>query len=97
MILNKAVLSVSFTKISLVFCIGYASTTCPMYVAECAPAEIRGKLITVYQMFITFGQFFASVIDGLFSKDEEHGWRYSIHLFNNVTLLFQHLFHPGVF
>ena len=57
-------------------CLGYASTTCPMYVAECAPADIRGKLITIYQMFITFGQFVASVVDGLFSRDEEHGWRY---------------------
>ena len=54
---------------------GYASTTVPMYVAETAPAAIRGKLITVYQLFITFGQFVASVVDGLFASDHEHGWR----------------------
>jgi len=58
--------------------IGYTSTTCPLYVAECAPANIRGKLITIYQMFITLGMCFAAVLDGIFSKDKEDGWRYML-------------------
>ena len=62
-------------KSCFLFIQGYASTTVPMYIAEAAPAAIRGKLITMYQMSITFGQFFASVMDGFFSHDKEHGWR----------------------
>jgi SP family arabinose:H+ symporter-like MFS transporter len=35
--------------------IGVASVVCPMYIAELAPSQIRGKLITYYQLAITIG------------------------------------------
>lgn len=35
--------------------IGIASVVCPMYLAELAPARIRGKLIAYYQLAITIG------------------------------------------
>ena len=53
-----------------------------MYVAEAAPAHMRGQLVTVNQLFITFGQFFASVIDGIFSSNLNHGWRYCDKVFH---------------
>lgn len=49
--------------------------TVPLYIAEVSPTQYRGKLVTVNQLFITAGQFCASVIDGLFSTDAENGWR----------------------
>eukprot|EP00794_Sanderia_malayensis_P016036 gene16036-17658_t len=58
--------------------IGYASCTVPVYIAEASPPNIRGRLVTINQLFITFGQFFASVIDGLFSKNKTNGWRYML-------------------
>jgi MFS family permease len=54
---------------------GLASMTVPMYIAETTPAEIRGRMVTLYNLFVTGGQFIASVVDGLFSKDRENGWR----------------------
>ncbi|KAL1441121.1 hypothetical protein MTO96_008862 [Rhipicephalus appendiculatus] len=59
---------------------GLASMTVPVYIAEVSPAELRGLLVTINQVFITGGQFVASVVDGLFSSDTENGWRYMLAL-----------------
>ncbi|XP_067683406.1 proton myo-inositol cotransporter-like [Haliotis asinina] len=56
--------------------IGLASMTVPMYIAECAPSHLRGRLVTVNVLFITGGQFVASVMDGAFSYVKKDGWRY---------------------
>lgn len=49
--------------------------TVPVYIAECAPTELRGRLVTINNLFITGGQFIASVMDGAFSY-YDNGWRY---------------------
>ena len=48
----------------------------PMYIAESAPANMRGKLVVVNNLFITGGQFVATLIDGAFSSVDQ-GWRYA--------------------
>ena len=55
--------------------LGYASSTVPVYIAEAAPATIRGQIVTFNQLFITFGMFVASVLNGAFSYIEKDGWR----------------------
>lgn len=35
--------------------IGVASVICPMYITELAPSQVRGKLVTYYQLAITIG------------------------------------------
>ena len=47
----------------------------PLYLAESSPASMRGKLVVLYVVFITGGQFLASVVDGAFSEVPE-GWRW---------------------
>ena len=54
---------------------GLSSMTIPMYIAESAPAMLRGRLVTMNNLFITAGQLVASIIDGLFSGNKENGWR----------------------
>ncbi|XP_054750905.1 proton myo-inositol cotransporter-like isoform X2 [Lytechinus pictus] len=54
--------------------VGLASMTVPMYIAEVAPVHVRGRLVTINNLFITGGQFVASVIDGAFSY-WPWGWR----------------------
>ena len=63
-----------FLLLLLLFCEGFASMTVPMYISEAAPVHVRGSLITLNNMFITGGQFIASVIDGLFANVPS-GWR----------------------
>ena len=58
----------------LVVVSGAASMTVPVYVAEAAPAHLRGQLVTLNNVFITGGQFVAAVVDGLLSETRE-GWR----------------------
>ncbi|XP_071589998.1 proton myo-inositol cotransporter isoform X2 [Heliangelus exortis] len=60
--------------------IGVASMTVPVYIAEVAPPHLRGRLVTINTLFITGGQFFASVVDGIFSYLAKDGWRYMLGL-----------------
>ena len=57
--------------------IGMAASTVPMYIAESAPVNMRGRLVVLYVLFITGGQFVATVVDGAFSYLQYNiGWRY---------------------
>ncbi|RUS90675.1 hypothetical protein EGW08_001575 [Elysia chlorotica] len=60
--------------------IGFASMTVPMYIAESSPPHLRGGLVTVNSLFITGGQFVASLMDGAFSYIKPGGWRYMLGL-----------------
>jgi MFS family permease len=61
--------------------IGVASLTTPVYIAEAALPEMRGRLVTVNTLMITFGQFFAGMVDGFFDYLlPESGWRYMLGL-----------------
>ena len=54
--------------------IGFAAMAVPMYIAECAPMSMRGKLVVLNNLFITTGQFIATLLDGAFSS-VTHGWK----------------------
>ncbi|VDI17127.1 MFS transporter, SP family, solute carrier family 2 (myo-inositol transporter), member 13 [Mytilus galloprovincialis] len=58
--------------------IGFASMSVPIYVAEAAPASIRGALVSLNQLFITIGILLSSIVAGAFSGDKENGWRYML-------------------
>ncbi|KAM9854273.1 proton myo-inositol cotransporter-like isoform 2-T2 [Aulostomus maculatus] len=60
--------------------IGIASMTVPVYIAEVSPPHLRGQLVTINSLFITGGQFIASVVDGAFSYMGHDGWRYMLGL-----------------
>lgn len=60
--------------------LGIASMTVPVYIAEASPPHLRGQLVTVNTLFITAGQFIASLIDGAFSYLQHNGWRYMLGL-----------------
>nr|CAD7429732.1 unnamed protein product [Timema monikensis] len=53
---------------------GVVSMVVPVYIAESALPEDRGRLVTINNIFITAGQFVASVVCGLFSNVPD-GWR----------------------
>jgi len=79
------IMSIAWTKFILLFgrfiigsAIGLASMTIPVYIAEVAPVDIRGKLVTINNCFITGGQFVASLIAGAFSYNSSNGWRFML-------------------
>ncbi|XP_034735386.1 proton myo-inositol cotransporter-like isoform X2 [Etheostoma cragini] len=75
---DKVVLLVG--RITVGVGIGIASMTVPVYIAEVSPPHQRGQLVTVNSLFLTGGQFIASVIDGAFSYMRHGGWRYMLGL-----------------
>jgi sugar porter (SP) family MFS transporter len=42
-------------RVGIGFAIGLASATCPVYISEVAPAEYRGRLVTLFQLAVTIG------------------------------------------
>ncbi|XP_028285737.1 proton myo-inositol cotransporter-like isoform X2 [Parambassis ranga] len=75
---DKEVLLVG--RITVGLGIGIASMTVPVYIAEVSPPHRRGQLVTINSLFITGGQFIASVVDGAFSYLSHDGWRYMLGL-----------------
>ena len=62
--------------------VGLASAICPMYIAEIAPADIRGKLVSWNQFAIIFGMLIVYFVNFFITKGQPqewidaHGWRY---------------------
>ncbi|KAK4610598.1 Myo-inositol transporter 1 [Fulvia fulva] len=57
--------------------VGVASGAVPLYITELAPAELRGRLVTVQSLFITGGQVVAYLIGWGFAF-LPHGWRWMV-------------------
>ncbi|XP_067685399.1 proton myo-inositol cotransporter-like [Haliotis asinina] len=55
---------------------GAVSVVVPMYISECAPVDIRGRLGSFTQCLLSVGVFLASVVGGAFSGMGEAGWRW---------------------
>ncbi|MEI6555170.1 MAG: D-xylose transporter XylE [Paludibacter sp.] len=62
--------------------VGLASAICPMYIAEIAPADIRGKLVSWNQFAIIFGMLVVYFVNYFITKGQPQtwidaeGWRY---------------------
>lgn len=79
--------------------VGAASTTVPVYLAELAPFEKRGSLVTRNEVMIVVGQFAAFVINAIiFNVWGEHDgvWRYmlAVAVLPAIALLIGMLFLP---
>ena len=55
------------------FGVGVASVAAPLYAAEMAPARLRGRFVSLYQLAITMGIFVAYLVDYVLSHGS--GWR----------------------
>lgn len=61
--------------------VGGAATTVPIYLAELAPAERRGRMVTQGELMIVTGQLLAftfNAIIGVSMGGAEHVWRYML-------------------
>lgn len=59
-----------------------------MYIAEIAPADIRGRLVAFFQFNVTFGLLFAYTTNYLFSDFGEHSWRWMLGIVTAPSLVF---------
>ncbi len=55
------------------FGVGVASVAAPLYAAEMAPARLRGRFVSTYQLAITIGIFVAYAVDQVLTNND--AWR----------------------
>src|SRR3982750_4644089 len=67
-------------RILLGFGVGAAATTCPLYLAEMAPAPRRGRMVTINELMIVTGQFLAFVMNAILDAiiKDPHVWRWML-------------------
>eukprot|EP00923_Selenidium_pygospionis_P007081 GHVN01012195.1.p1 GENE.GHVN01012195.1~~GHVN01012195.1.p1 ORF type:complete len:536 (+),score=47.08 GHVN01012195.1:145-1752(+) len=77
------------------FGIGILSCMTGVYVGETAPFQIRGLLVTMFQLFLTFGIVLAGLLN-LALKYWEHGWRisYGGNILFSILMMIGMLFLP---
>ena len=59
---------------------GLASVASPMYLAEIAPARLRGRLVLIYQLFIVVGAFSATLVAYYLAFFEAWRWMFASEL-----------------
>lgn len=64
-------------RILLGFGVGAAAVACPLYLAEMAPADRRGRMVTINELMIVTGQMLAFAINALLAVmiEDTHVWR----------------------
>lgn len=84
-----SVTQLMFWRFILGIAVGIASTTAPLYIAEIAPEEKRGAMISSYQLMITIGIFVAFLSDTLFGTSGiNHAWRWMLGIIAIPAALF---------
>ena len=60
--------------------VGAAATTCPLYLAEMAPAHRRGRMVTINELMIVTGQMLAFIMNAVLDSliKDPHVWRWML-------------------
>jgi MFS transporter, SP family, galactose:H+ symporter len=92
--LAVGLVSFSVARFFVGACIGIASLTVPLYIAEMAPARIRGALVSLNQLAITVGIGVAYFVDYAFAASESWRWMFASAVFPAIVLLIGMIFLP---
>jgi MFS transporter, SP family, galactose:H+ symporter len=69
-----SVVVLTLSRIVIGVAIGFASATAPVYISEVAPPEIRGRLVTMFQLAVTIGILVAYLVGLAFEPNGEWRW-----------------------
>lgn len=92
--LAVGLVSFSLARFFVGACIGIASLAVPLYIAEMAPARIRGALVSLNQLAITLGIGVAYFVDYAFAASENWRWMFISAVLPAVILLIGMIFLP---
>ncbi|MXP22604.1 sugar porter family MFS transporter [Gordonia sp. HNM0687] len=75
--LAPSVSAMVVARIILGFGVGAAAVTCPLYLAEMAPADRRGRMVTINELMIVTGQMLAFATNAALDHliQDPHVWR----------------------
>ncbi|KAK9139774.1 hypothetical protein Scep_009455 [Stephania cephalantha] len=82
-ILTSTAFNITMLIIGRVFLgmgVGFANQAVPLFLSEIAPAQVRGSLNILFQLFVTIGIFCANIINYIASNKHPWGWRLSLGL-----------------
>ncbi len=65
-------------RVFIGFAIGLASATCPVYISEVAPAALRGRLVTLFQLAVTVGILVAYIVGLALEPSQSWEWMLAI-------------------
>jgi sugar porter (SP) family MFS transporter len=65
-------------RVGIGFAIGLASATCPVYISEVAPANVRGRLVTLFQLAVTVGILVAYLVGLAFEPSGSWEWMLAV-------------------
>ncbi len=82
------------SRIVLGVAVGFVSVAVPSYLSEIAPTKIRGRSVTIFQLFLTLGILFAYVIDMLFAPSGNWHAMYAILIVPALVLCVTMFFLP---
>jgi sugar porter (SP) family MFS transporter len=92
--LAVGLVSFSVARFFVGACIGVASLSVPLYIAEMAPARIRGALVSLNQLAITVGIGVAYFVDYAFAASENWRWMFASAVLPAIVLLIGMIFLP---
>lgn len=76
------------------FGVGIASVAAPLYAAEMARADKRGRFVSAYQLAITIGILVAEIVDAILSESEDWRLMLGLAVFPGAALVILMLFMP---
>jgi len=75
-------------RLILGLAVGLAAVAAPMYIAEAAPARIRGMLVSLYQLAITLGILLAYIVNHALARSEAWRWMLGLAVIPGIALIF---------
>jgi MFS transporter, SP family, galactose:H+ symporter len=67
--------------------IGFCSVVAPLYISEVAPADIRGALVSLYQLAITVGILAAFIVDYVLAGSGDWRWMLGLAIVPSLILI----------
>lgn len=92
--LARGLVSFSLARFFVGTCIGIASLAVPLYIAEMAPARIRGALVSLNQLAITIGIGVAYFVDYALASSQSWRWMFASAVLPAIILLVGMMFLP---
>jgi MFS transporter, SP family, galactose:H+ symporter len=93
-LIAKSFVGLFFSRILLGIAVGVLSVTVPLYLSEIVPANVRGRSVSSFQIFLTLGILLAYLVDYFFTASGNWHAMFLIILIPTVLLLMSMLFAP---